>query len=197
MYDSIATLKGEPITTYDEYGNEVITYSDNEVYVMPRGVYNAEFYNAAQAGLHPSITFTLTDKEDYNGEKLIGVFIMANTGSVSVQMKELLDEINKDVQESVKKSIDSVSKEAVQKLRNTSPIKTGSYAKGWSKKKQSDVDVVVYNRTNAPLTHLLENGHVIKNKKGTYGRTPGIKHIAPVEEWAVDELPRRIMEDIP
>ena len=71
MYDSIATLKGEPITTYDEYGNEVITYTDNEVYVMPRGVYNAEFYNAAQAGLHPSITFVLTNKADYNGERLI------------------------------------------------------------------------------------------------------------------------------
>ena len=71
MYDSIATLKGAPITTYDEYGNEVITYTDNEVYVMPRGVYNAEFYNAAQAGLHPSITFELTNKADYNGERLI------------------------------------------------------------------------------------------------------------------------------
>ena len=71
MYDSIATLKGAPITTYDEYGNEVITYSDNVVYVMPRGVYNAEFYNAAQAGLHPSMTFVLTNKDDYNGEKLI------------------------------------------------------------------------------------------------------------------------------
>ena len=71
MYDSIATLKGEPITTYDEYGNEVIAYTDNEVYVMPRGVYNAEFYNAAQAGLHPSITFVLTNKADYNGERLI------------------------------------------------------------------------------------------------------------------------------
>ena len=71
MYDSIATLKGEPITTYDEYGNEVITYTDNEVFVLPRGVYNAEFYNAAQAGLHPSITFELTNKADYNGEKLI------------------------------------------------------------------------------------------------------------------------------
>ena len=71
MYDSIATLKGAPTTTYDEYGNEVITYQDNQVYVMPRGVYNAEFYNAAQAGLHPSITFELANKADYNGERLI------------------------------------------------------------------------------------------------------------------------------
>lgn len=71
MYDSIATLKGEPTATYDTYGNEVITYQDKQVYVMPRGVYNAEFYNAAQAGLHPSITFVLTNKADYNGETLI------------------------------------------------------------------------------------------------------------------------------
>ena len=71
MYDSIATLKGEPTVTYDTYGNEVITYQDNQVYVMPRGVYNAEFYNAAQAGLHPSITFELTNRADYHGEKLI------------------------------------------------------------------------------------------------------------------------------
>ena len=71
MYDSVATLKGEPTVTYDEYGNEVITYQDTEVYVMPRGVYQVEFYNAAQAGLHPSITFVLTNREDYHGERLL------------------------------------------------------------------------------------------------------------------------------
>lgn len=121
---------------------------------------------------------------------------MANTGSVAAQMKELLDEVNKDVQASVKKNIDAVAKESVQKLKNTSPRKTGSYAKGWAVKKQGEMDAIVHNRTDYQLTHLLENGHVIRNKKGTYGRTRGIKHIEPVEEWAADELPRRIMEDI-
>lgn len=38
---------------------------------MPRGVYQSEFYNAAQAGLHPSITFEMTNRADYQGEKLI------------------------------------------------------------------------------------------------------------------------------
>ena len=71
MYDSVATLKAYGTLFYDEYGNEVITYRDNPVFVMPRGVYSAEFYNAAQAGLHPSITFVLTNKADYNGERLI------------------------------------------------------------------------------------------------------------------------------
>ncbi len=122
---------------------------------------------------------------------------MAKTDSVAAQMKELLDEINKDVEDSAKKNMSTVAKESAQKLKNTSPRRSGSYAKGWSVKKQGDMDVVVHNRTDYQLTHLLENGHVIRNKKGTYGRTNGIKHIAPVEEWAVDELPRRIMEDIP
>ncbi len=121
---------------------------------------------------------------------------MAKTGSVTAQMTELLDEVDKEVQQSAKKGIDTVSKESVQKLRNTSPVKTGSYAKGWSTKKQGDMDVVVYNRTDYQLTHLLENGHVIRNKKGTYGRAPAHKHIKPVEEWAIDELPRRILEGI-
>ena len=71
MYDSIATLKGPTSASFDTYGNETITYQKTDVYVMPRGVYNAEFYNAAQAGLHPSITFELTNRADYNGEKII------------------------------------------------------------------------------------------------------------------------------
>ena len=62
---------GESSKTYDEYGNEKITYEKRKVYVMPRGVYSSEFYNAAQAGLHPEITFEMTNRADYNGERLI------------------------------------------------------------------------------------------------------------------------------
>lgn len=121
---------------------------------------------------------------------------MAKTESISVQMKELLDEINQETRDAGAKGIKEVSKESVQMLRNTSPKKTGSYAKGWAAKREGEMDVVVYNRTDAPLTHLLENGHVVRNKKGTYGRARAIKHIAPVEEWAESELPERILRFI-
>ena len=71
MYDSVAVLKayGEP--TYDGYGNEFLQEITTTVFVQPRGVYNAEFYNAAQAGLHPSITFELTNREDYSGQSVV------------------------------------------------------------------------------------------------------------------------------
>lgn len=121
---------------------------------------------------------------------------MSNTGSVSVQMKELLDSINEEVRNAGKDAIEKVSKEVVQKLRNTSPKKTGDYAKGWGTKKLNSFTVVVHNKTDWQLTHLLENGHVVKNKKGTYGRVSPKKHIAPVEEWAADALPEEIMRRI-
>lgn len=71
MYDGIAYLLSESTVAFDQYGNQKLTYNRRKVYVMPRGVYQSEFYNAAQAGLHPSITFEMTNRADYQGEKLI------------------------------------------------------------------------------------------------------------------------------
>lgn len=71
MYDSVATLKAYGPPTYDAYGNETPNITETEVFVQPRGVFHTEFYNAAQAGLQPSVTFVIANKEDYNGEKLL------------------------------------------------------------------------------------------------------------------------------
>lgn len=113
------------------------------------------------------------------------------TESVSIQMAELLDDYSQEVKDVLDESIKEVSKEAVEKLRNTSPKGTGKYAKGWTVKKDG-AGRVVYNKTDYQLTHLLENGHVVKNQYGTYGRVSGIKHIKPVEDWASSELPIKI-----
>lgn len=71
MYDDIITLKGNRTITYDSAGNEIITYEDRTVYAIPRGIYSSEFYQAAQLGLHPSITFQISTRGDYQGEKLL------------------------------------------------------------------------------------------------------------------------------
>lgn len=125
---------------------------------------------------------------------------MAKTKSVELQLREILNEYNKHVQDVTNNSIRDISKEAVQKLRNTSPKRTGAYARSWTLKKLSSYggidDVVVHNSKHYQLTHLLENGHVIRNKKGNFGRTNGIKHIAPVAEWADNELQSKIERDL-
>ena len=71
MYDDIATLKAYGPTTYDSYGNAVRVVEEREVYVQPRSVYASEFYNAANLGIKPSITFFMTNRADYDGEKVI------------------------------------------------------------------------------------------------------------------------------
>ena len=71
MWDSVATLKGEAVVTYDQFLNEIITFQEREVFVQPMSVFASEFYQAAQVGLHPSITLELTNREDYKGEKFL------------------------------------------------------------------------------------------------------------------------------
>lgn len=113
------------------------------------------------------------------------------TKSVSIQMKQILDEFDEHVNEVLGQAAIETADEAAEKLQNTSPRKTGEYASGWRVKKLSKGDTIVYNKEGWK-TMLLENGHVIRNKKGTYGRTSGIKHIKPVETWANREFQRKI-----
>ena len=116
--------------------------------------------------------------------------------SIQVQMKNILNDYEEDVQRAANDAIKSVSKETVSRLKSTSPKRTGKYARGWSLKSMgshgSIVDIVVYNRTSWRLTHLLNNGHVIRNKSGVYGRKAGDNHIGKVEEWANAELQSEI-----
>ena len=121
---------------------------------------------------------------------------MAKTKSVSIQMKQILDEFSDKVNDVLEKSANDTADECVDKLQNTSPRKSGDYAQGWTVKKEGKGDVIVHNATNYQLTHLLENGHVIRNKKGTYGRAPAHKHIRPVETWGNKEFQRKIEDGL-
>lgn len=69
MYDDTITLIKYGTRTYDQYGNESVTQTTREVFAKPRSVYASEYYQAAQSGLHPSITFTIGTRADYEGEK--------------------------------------------------------------------------------------------------------------------------------
>ena len=120
---------------------------------------------------------------------------MANTVSVEIQMEDILDEVKKSCKGVLETQSLAVAKETVTKIRNASPRLTGSYARGWRVSKRGG-GLVVHNATDYQLTHLLENSRVIANGSGTYGRTTPIKHIEPAEQWASDELPRRIIEEL-
>lgn len=123
--------------------------------------------------------------------------------SVERQLHDILEDYSLEVVKATNKAEKKVAEDCVQKLKNTSPKRSGRgkhYANGWTKKKgktSAAIDsYVIYNKTKPQLTHLLENGHIIRNAKGTYGRVAPKKHIKPVEEYAADKLPKEIAREL-
>ena len=116
------------------------------------------------------------------------------------QISEIFDDYSRNMKRKVNNSVDKVGKDAVDKLKSTSPKKTGDYARGWKLKRERGRnginDVVIHNATDWHLTHLLENGHVIRNAPGTYGRAPAHVHIKPVEEYFNSEVVEEIQREL-
>lgn len=120
---------------------------------------------------------------------------MAKTKSVEVALDRLLYEANDEENEILFKCMSKAMKKCKADIKEASPHRYGDYRQGWSvrtKRLKYGFQGVIYNRTKPQLTHLLENGHVVRNKYGTYDRYNGIKHISPArdiaEEYLVDLL---------
>lgn len=119
--------------------------------------------------------------------------------SVDEEVRKILNEYTVELKRAANDAMDEIAKEAVQTLKNTSPKRKSRgkhYANGWAiQRARGDLGinrVQIYNKSKPQLTHLLENGHVIANAYGKYGRFNGIEHIAPVYRWVAEELPERI-----
>lgn len=103
---------------------------------------------------------------------------------------------SEEVTQIVKRQADLVATEAVKELRDTSPKRTGDYAKDWAKKTGYESTRTkrntVYNKGHYQLTHLLENGHA---KRGG-GRVAGTVHIEPIDTGIAEKLQKGIEGEI-
>jgi hypothetical protein len=121
---------------------------------------------------------------------------MATGINLDKAMSDILSKFSTDVSKAAGEAIAEVAKESAKKLKQTSPRKTGKYAAGWTYKVEKGTvtnSATVYGKKNTyPLAHLLENGHA---KRGG-GHTAPIVHIKPVEEWAIAEVEKRIIEKV-
>lgn len=96
-----------------------------------------------------------------------------------------------DVTESLKKEAKEVAKDCTSDIQQSASKLfggKGKYARGWTMKiayeGRSDIRIVVYNKSEPQLAHLLEKGHALVNG----GRFNGKPHIKPAEEAAEREL---------
>lgn len=107
---------------------------------------------------------------------------------LSAEIESALADYGWDTADEVKKEVKAVASQTIQRLKSTSPKKTGKYASGWTStvayEDKEDIRVNIHNRKKPHIAHLLENGHARING----GRVEGIPHIGPAEEEARREL---------
>lgn len=94
--------------------------------------------------------------------------------------------------------LDKYGELCAEKIKEKSPVRTGSYRDGWVAEADKDYlgeySVVVWNQTSWQLTHLLENGHAIVNKKGGVGRASPRPHIKKGYNAIKNEFVRAMKE---
>lgn len=116
-----------------------------------------------------------------------------------LDIKSILNEYSNDIQEGITEVTFKVGEDGKNKLKVTSPKKTGDYRKGWRVNKRSGkgyAHATIYNGTNGQLTHLLEKPHVIKNQYGTWGTSKPIVHIEPVEQECIQAYKKDVEQVI-
>lgn len=91
-------------------------------------------------------------------------------------------------------AVKRIGRKAAANLRAKSPVKSGEYAKGWGMREKKSLGVgttvEIKNTSKPSLTHLLENGHELRQG----GFAPAIPHIRPAFEQAADELRKELGE---
>lgn len=122
---------------------------------------------------------------------------IGNPDKLAKTIQSYMEDFGRDVTEAIGEAMDEVGKEAVNRLKNTSPKKKkngGRYAKGWKyqrdKKSRLLIEARVYNATDGSLTHLLEKGHPIIRNGQVVGRVKPQKHIEPVDQWVEQNFAR-------
>ena len=114
--------------------------------------------------------------------------------AVRGELEEYADEVTVDVKQAVKE----VAKATVKEVKAKSPERrrAGGYKKSWGQVKVSEtkgsVVISIRNKKYYWLTHLLENGHALKNGD----RTRAFPHIKPAEDFAARELEKKVKAKI-
>lgn len=118
-------------------------------------------------------------------------------GNMAKAIMDKLDDYGIEAGLVVDKVSEDVAKQMAEKLQKDAPKLTGDYRLAWTQgvgetKRTKHTRIVYAEKPEHALSHLLEKGH--QNRNG--GRTEAKVHIAPVEEWGMEELEKELKDKL-
>lgn len=105
---------------------------------------------------------------------------------IEAALRDVLTAYSDEIHGETVKLVKNIAKKTLKNLEKDSPRSRGEYAKGWKVKTRqsaSEAEAVLYNQLPG-LTHLLENGHQLRQG----GRSPALPHIRKNERRAVRDF---------
>lgn len=116
-------------------------------------------------------------------------------------IKDILDDYGDQAYENLEEITQRIGKKGVEAVRNSSKEAFNGkvYASGWGmtvEKNRLYTSVIIHNKKQAGLAHLLEHGHVKANGTGRYGQWDGVEHLLPVEEKLIDEYESEVVRNL-
>jgi len=123
---------------------------------------------------------------------------MANTISIDNLAAEItlaVKQYTEDVSKAIENEVNETAKKVRKDAADNSPVDTGEYKKGWTRRKSTkggQIKYTIYNKEKPGLVHLLEFGHA----KVDGGRVPAIPHLRPAYDKYVPEMERKIKKII-
>lgn len=119
-------------------------------------------------------------------------------------LSSILDTYEYNITEEIKEATDAVTDDTTNRLKATSPARRPrEYANNWTwtnllNSSFSRIDTVYNQGRTWKLIHLLEWGHVVRNRRNgpTYGRAAAKPHLMPAVEYAKEIYPKKVKEAI-
>lgn len=126
------------------------------------------------------------------------------TNDLAREVQDVLRTFGSSVNTALTETMKIVAQDTVKDLKRTSPKGknrgSGKYAKSWAMKEVSKGVFVVYSKKPYyRLTHLLENGHKTRIKRGKYGTKRFVAaqpHIAAAESRMKERIEPTLAKQI-
>lgn len=120
-------------------------------------------------------------------------------GGFTVAVSDIIQEYSDEVVKAMPDAVKKAAKEGVKALKSAAASAVGgtTYKNSFkSKATQTSSDLTEYTiySSRYQVAHLLEHGHVVRNKYGVYGVAPAHPHWATAEEKANEILEEEIQK---